>query len=232
MPEERWTSDPHPPATRLMAVGGATELDELLRHPVVARVERSLRERPGAAIENHTARRAAVALILRGSETMEALELLLIKRAAYAGDPWSGHVALPGGRHEPGDATLADTAVRETWEETAVDLRQHGRLLGALDELHPRTPALPSIVISPFVFALGGDRSLRLSPEVADAFWLPLATLRNPVTSRELVLQLTGGPRTVQAFQHGTHVIWGLTERILRSFLAVADGAPETRETT
>ncbi|HJU64332.1 MAG TPA: CoA pyrophosphatase [Gemmatimonadaceae bacterium] len=198
---------------------GVSDLERLLAHPVIVRLQRALKAHaPQRADDGDGVRRAAVALILRAG-ALDALELLLIKRAMYPGDPWSGQVALPGGREEAGDATLADTAMRETWEETAVDLRQRGRLLGELDDLHPRTPLLPPIVISPFVFALGGDGDLVLSPEVADAFWVPLATLQDPRTSRETVIQLTTGPRAFPSFEHDGRTIWGLTERVLRQFL-------------
>jgi hypothetical protein len=72
------------------------------------------------------------------------------------GDPWSGHVAFPGGRAEPGDASPWHTAARETWEETGLDLLAAGRLLGTLDELYPRTPVLPPVVVRPHVAVVGG----------------------------------------------------------------------------
>lgn len=190
----------------------------------LVRVERALRaHRPARVTLAPGERRAAVALILREAAGAE-LEMLLIKRATYEGDPWSGHVALPGGRQEEDDRSLDGTAVRETREETGIDLGLHGRLLGALDELHPRTPVLPPIIISPFVFALGGDARLVTSPEVAEAFWVPVEALRAPGVAREIELELASGPRRVQSLHHGSHVIWGLTERILRQFFSLLDG--------
>src|SRR5204863_9089886 len=97
------------------------------------------------------ARPAAVSLVL--VEGAEGAELLLIKRAERAGDPWSGQIALPGGRQDPGDADLLATAVRETREETGVDLATAERL-GILDDLAPRTASLPPVIVRPFVFAL------------------------------------------------------------------------------
>jgi 8-oxo-dGTP pyrophosphatase MutT (NUDIX family) len=149
--------------------------------------------------------------------------MLLIKRATYEGDPWSGHVALPGGRQEPGDADLRETAVRETREETGIDLALHGRTLGELDDLHPRTSVLPPIIIRPFVFALDGEAVLVASPEVAEAFWVPVDALRAPGVAQEIELILAGGPRLVQSLRHGDHTIWGLTERILRQFFSLLD---------
>jgi 8-oxo-dGTP pyrophosphatase MutT (NUDIX family) len=212
MPAVTWRSEAEP--------AGETGLERLLRHPVIARLQQALDARAPARTADARLRRAAVALILRAG-SMDALELLFIKRATFEGDPWSGQIALPGGREEAGDASLADTAMRETWEETAVDLRQHSRLLGGLDDLEPRTPLLPPIVISPFVFALGADSELVLSPEVADAFWVPLATLQDPRAARETVIQLATGPRAFPSFEHRGHIIWGLTERVLQQLLAI-----------
>ena len=62
----------------------------------------------------------AVALVLAPGSM--GLEALFIRRAERADDPWSGHIALPGGRREPGDADRLATAVRETREEVGVTL--------------------------------------------------------------------------------------------------------------
>ena len=213
---------PTPPDASAPNANAATPraLAWVLAHPDVRRLARSLAERPGARLDlPEPQRRAAVALILRLGDA-DALELLLIKRAVYAGDPWSGHVALPGGRRELGDPTLEATAVRETREETAIDLRTRGRFLGMLDELEPRTPVLPPIVITPFVAVAERDVQVVPSPEVALSFWVPVAALLDPRASREVELQLTGGLRRVPSFGYGEHTIWGLTERILRDFLA------------
>lgn len=164
-------------------------------------------------------RRAAVALILR--EAHAGLELLFIRRAEFAGDPWSGQVAFPGGRHEPQDHSLVETAIRETHEELALDLALHGRLIGSLDDLHPRTPVLPPIVVRPFVFALQANETFSLSREVADAFWVPIPVLGAPETSAESVVEVRGMRIRVPSFRHGPHVIWGMTERMLRQLLEV-----------
>jgi 8-oxo-dGTP pyrophosphatase MutT (NUDIX family) len=202
-----------------------TELDRIARHPQIAPLVRGMSLRPPALVEpDDVARRAAVALLVRLDETREVptSQLLLIKRATFEGDPWSGHIALPGGRREPADPSLERTVIRETWEETAIDLERDGRLLGCLDDLAPRTPVLPPIIITPFVGLVRFDVDIVASPEVAEWFWADIAALRDPEISREVVLELATGPRAVMSFQHGAHTIWGLTERILRQFLSLA----------
>ena len=197
-----------------------TVLPDPLAHPDVARLARRLRERPGThAPAGPDVRRAAVALVLKPDDRA-GLDLLFIKRAEYAGDPWSGQVAFPGGRQEPQDAGLHDTAVRETHEETGVDLAAHGVLLGTLDELWPRTPVLPPIVVRPHVFALAPDVPFALSDEVAAAFWAPLDRLRAPDATFEATVLVRGAEIRVPAVRHVDYTIWGMTERIFRNLLA------------
>ena len=196
------------------------ELDAFLAHPDVARLTRALAERPGVAeVPDPGARLAAVALILRAGEAGEP-ELLFIRRAEHPTDPWSGHVAFPGGRKDPTDATLEATAERETLEETGIDLARDGVVLGRLDDLQPRTPTLPPIVVRPFVAAVLPLVSLTLSDECADAFWVPLAWLRDPTSRLESVVRVRGADMRVPSYRRGEHVIWGMTERILQQFLA------------
>ena len=189
-------------------------------HATIQRLASTLAVRPGAVVESEQPiRRAAVALVLRaGLDDM--LELLFIKRADYAGDPWSGHIAFPGGRHEPADRSLEDTAVRETREELALDLRVDGRVLGTLDDLHPRSASLPPIVVRPYVAVTRRQVTLVPSREVALAFWVPLATLQAPDATVESTIELQNGVRwQVPSFVHEGHTIWGMTERILRKLL-------------
>jgi 8-oxo-dGTP pyrophosphatase MutT (NUDIX family) len=167
--------------------------------------------------------RAAVVLILR--ETPGGLEMLLIKRAERDDDPWSGHVALPGGREEPSDASLQATALRETKEETGLDLEHDGEILGALEPLHPQARPM-AITVQPFVAALRKDSPIVTSDEVAEAFWAPLTTFTGPETATESDVKVNGTDIRVPSFRHGQYVIWGMTERIIRQLLALV--APAT----
>jgi len=167
------------------------------------------------------ARPAAVALVLL--EGPQGLEMLFIRRAERADDPWSGQIALPGGRYDGGDRDLEATAVRETREETGVDLSGAERL-GVLDDLYPRTSTLPPVVVRPFVFALARRAALVPSDEVQRAFWLPLGRLSDPGARREVTLPLRGGARTFPAYLVDDELIWGMTERIVTPFVDLVGG--------
>lgn len=157
---------------------------------------------------------AAVALVLSPCAD-HGLEALLIRRAERDGDPWSGHMALPGGRREPADPDLEATARREAHEETGLDLAA-ARFLGQLDDLHPVTRTLPPLVVRPFVFGYSARPAVLANHEVADHVWTPLAALRaERVRSRVLV---RGEPREVPSVRLGDHVLWGITLRILDGF--------------
>lgn len=199
--------------------GPLVTLDALLHHPEIVRLARALEQSPGKELSAEPPMRwAAIALVLRLGP-LGQLELLMIKRAEMERDPWSGHVACPGGRSEPGDHDLARTAIRETWEETGVDLGHAGRILGTLDDISPRTPVLPPIVIRPFVAAVPSTVAIVESSEVAAAFWVPLTALRERSAWGIGSVQVRGVSREVPTFTHGEHQIWGLTERVLKQLI-------------
>jgi 8-oxo-dGTP pyrophosphatase MutT (NUDIX family) len=163
--------------------------------------------------------RAAVALVLVPAG--DDLELLLIRRAEREDDPWSGHMALPGGREDPGDATLLATALREVREEVGLDLTR-AALLGELDDLRPAS-APARVVVRPFVFALARRPRLELSGEVAACLWAPLGSLRASTSVAERIH--LGQPRRMPCYRVGEHVVWGMTQRILEPFLGLSTGA-------
>lgn len=208
------------------AVTWTIEMGRLATHPVVRQLERSLAERPGREIPlPEGARAAAVMLALRARPDNEP-ELLMIQRAVVERDPWSGHIACPGGRAEPGDADLAATAIRETYEETGVDISRYGRVLGHLDDLRPISSHLPPLVIRPYVALVRRDVRIVASEEVAAAFWVPLTELRTPTAWGTGVVTVRGVERSVSVFRHGTYTVWGLTERVLRQFMEYAGVPP------
>jgi 8-oxo-dGTP pyrophosphatase MutT (NUDIX family) len=157
---------------------------------------------------------AAVALVF----VPEPDSLLLVRRAERAGDPWSGQMALPGGRRE-GDEDLLFTAIRETGEETGLVLPPES-LVGVLDDLAPRTPVLPPIAVRPYVFRL--DRRARadqLSEEIAAAHWIPVAELLRGDIYGEVEVEVQSRRLRAPAFRLEQGTVWGMTERILSDIL-------------
>jgi 8-oxo-dGTP pyrophosphatase MutT (NUDIX family) len=201
----------------------AHDLAGLLAHPDIVKLRAALESHSAIGAEKEEGvRRAAVALIIRAGAN-GAPELLFIQRADYPGDPWSGQVAFPGGREEEADPTLADTAIRETREETGIDLVRDGTVIGTLDDLRPQTVRLPAVIVRPYVVVLNRFEPLLLSDEVALAFWVPLEAFKDTPSWRDTDVLARGVQMNRRAFHHQGHVIWGMTERVLAQLLALLD---------
>jgi 8-oxo-dGTP pyrophosphatase MutT (NUDIX family) len=186
-----------------------------------------------AALAGHTARtveggatRAAVALVFRDGPAGTGLELLFIRRAEHEQDPWSGQIGFPGGRAEPGDASAAATAVRETREETGLDLARDGERLGALDDVQAIARGRPvDLVIAPRVFRLRHRREGTPNHEVVSLHWLSLDRLLAPATRSTLEYRHDGALVELPCLRIDEVVIWGLTYRMFQSLVVILGGA-------
>lgn len=173
-------------------------------------------------------RQAAVAVILRPAG--EDTDILFIKRAQKRGDPWSGHMAFPGGHLEDADADLRAAAERETLEEIGLDLAA-AEYLGALDHQRamPRGRTL-DMLIAPHVFALpdtpDAAPDLRLNFEVDEVVWTPLAPLVDNAVHDTETRPMAGRPTVFNGYRlERGHFVWGLTYRMLKSFFFTLDPA-------
>ena len=164
--------------------------------------------------------RAAVALILRGASTSR--DILFIKRARNPRDPWSGHMAFPGGRWETDDPSLLHTAMRETLEEVGLDLSSGSGPVEELSPLLPSSPQLPPLHIQPYVFEVGRETEPILdSGEVAAVHWVGLDALRDPSNQSTVEFTYHGATRNFPCFRViPGEVVWGLTYRIVTEFLS------------
>lgn len=160
--------------------------------------------------------RASVAMIL--SRAADDLEILFIQRAADEHDPWSGHIAFPGGKQEKGELAC-QTARRETEEEIGVDLAK-GRYLGRLSDI---VGANLPVRVSCCVF--GMERELcvpTLSDEVSDVFWTRLSDLRDSERHIRADVEFDENRLQVSAIRllhDGKPVLWGITYRLLMQFI-------------
>ncbi|KAK9463153.1 NUDIX hydrolase domain-like protein [Lipomyces oligophaga] len=112
-------------------------------------------------------------------------EVLFIKRAFRQSDRWSGHVAFPGGRRDPGDSSDLATAKRETLEEVGLDLDKFADYIGPLRQRYVTTRWGGKIImiLSTFVFVLRSTDYPELilqESEVAHVFWAPISYLLDP----------------------------------------------------
>jgi ADP-ribose pyrophosphatase YjhB (NUDIX family) len=152
------------------------------------------------------------ALVTAGPEPA----ILFIQRRERVGDPWSGQMALPGGFVSPSDDSLETTARRETEEETGIALAKAGVLLGVLDDVSPRTPYLPPLVVTPYVFLVPGELAAHAGPEAEAAVWLRVRDLFDPGLRRPFRLRFSGEVKEFESIVVEGYTIWGLTERVLQ----------------
>jgi len=164
---------------------------------------------------------AAVAAILRDRPDGGGAELFFIQRAEHPNDPWSGHIAFPGGRREARDASLLATAIRETREEVGLDLERA--------ELVARLPEVPAfirtkrgtLVVTPFVFAMRGEDVVVMNREVAATLWIPLASFARGEGKGTYRFTWEKKDYEVPCFRIGPEqkVLWGMTYRMLETML-------------
>jgi 8-oxo-dGTP pyrophosphatase MutT (NUDIX family) len=177
-------------------------------------IRRALDAHAPLELADAEARRAAVAMVLAEHEGDPSV--LFIERASRSGDPWSGHMAFPGGRVEPGDAHVRQAAERETAEEVGLSLAD-AECIGRLDDKQGNPRTNPSLVISAFVYRLPEPAALAPNHEVREAFWFPLRALQDPrrhVPYRAHTIDFPG----ILIGQPQRHVVWGLTYSFLESF--------------
>ena len=188
------------------------------------RIRRRLAPRHSPGPIPADARQAAVAVILREREGVA--EVLFIQRAVKEGDPWSGHMAFPGGHKDPQDASLLAAAVRETAEEIGLDI-SGAPVIGSLPAQRPMS-ARRAMQVTPFVFEIDGDPAFVPNHEVADVVWTPLEPMFRG--DNHAVDSPDGGAMRFNGFRlAGGHFVWGLTYRMVQTFFEAVDPAYRRR---
>jgi 8-oxo-dGTP pyrophosphatase MutT (NUDIX family) len=191
--------------------------------PSLEAIRRALAAYEARALPVDGRRQAAVSLVLRGEP--ERPEVLFIERARHPADPWSGHMAFPGGRMDPGDVDARAAAERETLEEVGLSL--DGSLpLGRLDDLegHHAGRAV-GMVISAWVYHVAEPGALVTNHEVEEALWVPLDFIVDPERHLEFAHPDLAGRRFrgIVVGRPDRHVVWGLTYRFLDDFFQILD---------
>ena len=160
---------------------------------------------------------AAVAIILR--ENQGSVEALLVKRAIREGDPWSGHMAFPGGRRSHRDRSIRETVKRETIEETAIDLNE----CTPVGVMEPITSTVsPELRVLPLIYVCRETPGITLNEELEASYWFPLEEMRNSKGTSHI------HDSEFPAYLIEDKVIWGLTYRMLEKFYQTLDDTCQT----
>jgi len=189
---------------------------------VMEEIRRRLAEFEAEELDKDGRRQAGVALILRESDA--GPEVLFIERARREGDPWSGHMAFPGGRLEPQDPHIRATAERETVEEIGLSLETANHL-GHLGDVLGNPRVQTDLVISAHVYEVPSEVPpfVLEESEVADVLWFPVADLHDPERHVHFAtppLQRARFPG-IEVGVPERQVVWGLTYRFLDIFFEV-----------
>ena len=172
---------------------------------------------PDTAPSKKASNTAAVSMILRQGDS--GLDTLFIQRAEHPHDPWSGHMAFPGGRKEPLDDSLEAAAIRETKEEVGIRLHS-GMQIGRLHDIEGGRLTERQLAVSAFVFYHPGSPVPAPNVhEVADTVWIPLEFLSRPENVLPHVVAMDPLRREFPAFHYENYVVWGLTYRIIANFV-------------
>ncbi|WP_241505982.1 NUDIX hydrolase [Parahaliea mediterranea] len=189
--------------------------------PSLQRIENRLQHhRPRRKFLRRFMQRSAVAMIL--GQHQGGPHILMIKRAERKGDPWSGHMAFPGGRMDPVDAHGFAVANRETEEEVGVRLADCARYIGRLSDIRarPRWGVL-GLAVSPFVFRLEQEVDFTPNYEVAEVVWVPLALLLNADNRQTMVWERGRLKLTLPCYFYEGRRIWGLSLMMLDELLGL-----------
>ncbi len=177
-----------------------------------ALIRRALSGHSNLLVTPAAAERTAAVSLLLVPAAAQGVEVLMIRRASRDGDPWSQHMALPGGFRNQSDADLFQTALRETREEVAVDLSRDSELLGVLPDVNP---AVGNLMVRPFVFARDSRPSIELSSEVSAVAWANLGSIARNEAPAEFELRRGATLHRFPGFRVGENVVWGMTYRVL-----------------
>ncbi|MDA8965243.1 CoA pyrophosphatase [Pseudomonadales bacterium] len=185
--------------------------------------------KPQKLAERYQKRRSAVAMVMDQDDLANA-SLLLIQRAKHESDPWSGHMAFPGGRHEDYDRNGLATAKREMHEEVGFDIDQlegahtPGQVIGRLSDFSTRQRAIPiDMVVSPYVFLVEKRPHLTINYEVADTVWIPLSYFADLRNRSSLQYSVAGKTVSLPCFRYSEEkVVWGMTLKMIDELLLIA----------
>ena len=173
-------------------------------------------------------KRSSVAIVLDKHAGADA-SILMIKRAEHKGDPWSGHMAFPGGRCESFDKNGLATAKREMHEEVGFDIddaeQQHlkGEWLGRLSDIRTVPRVTPkTMVVTPYTFSVANKPALEANYEVAETVWIPLAFFADTNNRSIYELQYQQQKLNLPCYRYEGRVVWGMTLSMIDELLQVA----------
>lgn len=148
---------------------------------------------------------------------------ILLTRRTESLSTHKGQVAFPGGRTEPEDRDVVDTALRESEEEVGLP-RECVEVLGQLDDMLTVTG---DMIVTPIVGRVRRLPPLVANPiEVARVFTIPLEPLREASGWTTRSWSTRKGPVPVYYFDYDGEVLWGLSAYVTLQLLNLSEAGP------
>lgn len=156
---------------------------------------------------------ASVCVVLGGP--IEAPNICLIRRVRWDGDPWSEHIAFPGGSRKDRE-TASQTVRREVLEEVGLVIDE-GAELTQLPQLRIRLAGRDGmLLLDSFLHFVGeSPPSFRLGEEVDDAFWVSASSLWDAGKLECLTIGDDGDTLVYPALRIPQGLVFGITLRVL-----------------
>ncbi|MBC2715688.1 MAG: CoA pyrophosphatase [Desulfobacteraceae bacterium] len=169
--------------------------------------------------------RSSVAIVLAGNHFVDKISMLMIRRATRKGDPWSGDMGFPGGRFSTKkDENIYETAIRELYEETGVEIKDGLENIGRLSELLTKAhERMAPMVITPFVFKINKTPDLKKSNEVEELIWIPLSYFFNQQNRVTMEVRKVKFKWSFPCYIYNKKCIWGLSLNYANGIYASKD---------
>lgn len=178
----------------------------------MASSDRMKRDFPASRREESTL--AAVLILLYPADN--SIYTMLMQRPVYKG-VHSGQISFPGGKAEPADQGLIETALREAAEETGINTTKV-RILGLLTPLYI---PVSDTEVTPVVGWCQHKPELAVNEaEVAGIIEVSLPRLNNNII-KEKPYMIRGEILNIRYYDYNGNVIWGATAMLLHELLTV-----------
>lgn len=184
--------------------------------PLTDRIRRIVAETPRRTVDDPSLTPAGVMVLIYPNNGDHYV--LLQKRSSKV-DSHKGEISFPGGKRDPEDVTILDTALRETHEEMGIHPKDV-EVFGPLDQ----TATTSGFCTSPFAGTI--PYPYEFSPqeeEVAEVLEVPVSSLMDSANRRDEIRVADGDLQDAPVFAYDGHIIFGATARILDRFIELLE---------
>lgn len=184
--------------------------------PLTDRIRRIVAETPRRAVDDPSLTPAGVMVLIYPNNGDHCV--LLQKRSSKV-ESHKGEISFPGGKKDPEDITILDTALRETHEEMGIHPKDV-EVFGPLDQ----TATTSGFCTSPFAGTI--PYPYEFTPqeeEVAEVLEVPVSSLLDSANRRDEIRVADGDLQDSPVFAYDGHIIFGATARILDRFIELLE---------